>query len=240
MIWVIGFTFIGILFGLIAGILPGIHPNQVFVVLISLLPLLSNFSDYSLLAFTVSLTVSNIIFNYIPSIFFSVPDPGTTMNVLPGHRMVLDGKGMDALFISLCGSFFTLIFCVMTLPFLLRVIPVMNNFLYPFLHFLLIGLTIWMVLLERGMKKKFCFIVSYLISGFWGILTLNSVFISSDDVLFPALSGMFGIAGLLLSLNETNSIPAQKKSGKTDVGNMKRVVFSSFLAGLLIGVLFVW
>jgi putative membrane protein len=237
MIETVAFVFLGLIVGLIAGILPGIHPNQVFVMLISLLPLFSMFSEYGLLSFILSITASNIIFNYIPSIFLSIPDSETVMNILPGHRMVLEGKGLNALFMSLSGSIFTLIASIITLPVLLFIIPILNNFLYPYLHFLLIGLTAWMVLLEKGLGGKLKFVFLYLISGFWGILTLNSVFISSDKALFPALTGMFGIAGLLMSLNENNKIPKQEVGKIFDIGNLKKIIISALVAGLLIGVL---
>ncbi|OGI15840.1 hypothetical protein A3K63_00565 [Candidatus Micrarchaeota archaeon RBG_16_49_10] len=237
MIDILVFSFIGLLVGLVAGLTPGVHPNQVFVILISLMPFLSKFTGYGLIAFILAVATSNIVFNYIPAIFLSVPDPETVVNVLPGHRMVLEGKGLDALFISLCGSFFTLIFCIIMLPILIFFIPILNNHLYPYLHYLLAGLTLWMILLEKSWKKMFCSILLYVISGFWGILTLNSVMISADKALFPSLTGMFGVAGILLSLNEQSKIPKQIADGFFEVGNIKKIVLSSLIAGLLIGVL---
>ena len=76
----------------------------------------------------------------------------------------------------------------------------------------------------------------YLVSGLWGILCLNSTIITSDWALFPSLTGMFGIAGLLMSMNEGVKFPKQVVSKKIDVGNIWKIVVSGLVAGLLIGV----
>ena len=237
MIDTIIFTLIGIILGVIAGILPGIHTNQFFVLIVSLLPLLSRFPSSAILGLIVATAVSNIFLNYIPSIFFSVPDPSTVINVLPGHRMVLEGKGLDALFISLTGAFATLVVCVFTLPILLYLIPILHEFLYPHLHFLLIGLTIWMVMIEKTWKKRFLSLFLFIISGIWGLLCLNSTIISSEWALFPTLTGMFGIAGLLMSMQEVTKLPTQIPKKDVDVGSIKKIIVSGLVAGLLIGVL---
>jgi putative membrane protein len=237
MIYVILFSLIGIILGLIAGILPGIHPNQFFVLVVSFLPFLSQFPTEATLALIINIMVSNILLNYIPAIFFSVPDPETIINILPGHRMVLEGKGMEALFISLAGAFFTLVGCVITLPVLLWFIPILHEFVYPYLHFLLIALAAWMLIMEKTWRNRLLSLFLYLVSGIWGILCLNSTIISSEWALFPTLTGMFGIAGLLMSMKEGIKIPKQVVSKNIDTGNIPKIVISGLIAGLLIGVL---
>ncbi|NCN39142.1 MAG: hypothetical protein GW914_02055, partial [Candidatus Aenigmarchaeota archaeon] len=237
MLYILLFSFIGIALGVFAGILPGIHPNQFFVLVVSLLPFLSQFPQDAILALIISIMVSNVLLNYIPAIFFSVPDPNTVINILPGHRMVLEGKGLDALFISLSGAFLTLIVCIVTLPVLLFFIPILHEFVYPYLHFLLLGLAIWMVVMEKTWREKMMSLFLYLISGLWGILCLNSTIISSEWALFPTLTGMFGIAGLLMSMQEVTKLPKQIMSESVNVGNVPKIVASGLIAGLLIGIL---
>jgi len=237
MLEILLFCFAGIGIGIFAGILPGIHPNQVYVALIGFLPLLSGFSDSSILSLILACAISNVMFNYIPSLFFSLPDSSTVMNVLPGHRMVLEGKGLDALFISLVGAFITLIVCIITLPGLLYVIPIVHGLLYPYLHFLLFGLAAWMIIMEKTWRKKIISLFLFLVSGIWGILCLNSVVISSEWALFPTLTGMFGIAGLLMSMEEGMKLPKQIHEKEIDIGNIVKIILSGVIAGLLIGVL---
>ena len=231
------FSIIGIFLGSVAGLLPGIHPNQFFLLVVSFLPFLSSFPTETILALIINIMVSNILFNYIPAIFFSVPDPNTVLNILPGHRMVLDGRGLDALFISLCGVLLTTLFSIILLPLLLILIPILNTFVYPYLHVLLILLSLWMIYLEGDWKKRFLSLFLYIISGVWGILCLNSKIIDSEVVLFPALTGMFGLAGILTSIKENTKFPNQKYVGDVKIGNASKIVLWALIAGVLIGVL---
>ncbi len=228
---------IGIILGVIAGILPGIHPNQFFVLVVSFIPFLSQFPSEAVLALVINIMVSNILLNYIPTIFFSVPDPSTVINILPGHRMVLEGKGMDALFISLSGALLTLLACVVTLPALLWFIPILNSFVYPYLHFLLFGLAGWMIFMEKTWRGRLLSLFLYLVSGLWGILCLNSTIISSEWALFPSLTGMFGIAGLVMCMEEGVKFPKQIVSEDVNTGSIAKIVISGLIAGLLIGIL---
>lgn len=236
MLDILFFSLFGIFVGFVAGILPGIHPNQVFVALIASLPLLSSLSTQSLISFVVSIAVSNTMFNYIPTIFFSVPDTSTVINVLPGHRMVLEGNGMNALFISLSSAFLMLLLAVSLLPALLFVIPIIHKSLYLYIHLLLIGLTGWMICLESDYRKRIFSLLLYILSGLWGLITLNSIIINSEWVLFPSLTGMFGIAGLLMSVKGIEKIPTQK-SNNMQVNGIWKILITGLVAGLMIGVL---
>ncbi|MCD6402726.1 MAG: tripartite tricarboxylate transporter permease [Candidatus Aenigmarchaeota archaeon] len=237
MLDVLLFSLIGIFLGFIAGILPGIHPNQFFVLLITFLPLLSNFSLQSLIALVISTAISNVFFNYIPSLFFSLPDSTTTMNVLPGHRMVLMGYGLNALFISIVCAFLTLVVSLIFLPLFLYMIPIIHQLVYPYIHWLLISVILFMIIKERRMKERVCSLLLYVLSGLWGIVTLNSVAISSEDVLFPALTGLFGLPGLIASIETNTQIPPQTYSRTIKIPQLTKVIVSGLLAGMLAGIL---
>ncbi len=236
MLDIILFCFFGVIIGSLAGLLPGMHPNQIYVILISLLPLLSFLSNQNLIAFILSVSVSNIILNYIPTIFFSIPDSNTIINVLPGHKMVLEGKGLEALYISLISGILTMLISVLLLPIFLIVIPLLHKTVYSYIHFLLIGLVFIMAFFERG-NKKFLFILVFFISGFWGLVTLNSPLIRSENVLFPSLTGMFGVAGLIIGSSNLKQLPAQTFAIDINKKEFVKIVLSAVIAGLLIGVL---
>lgn len=236
MLEIILFSILGVSVGVVAGLLPGIHPNQVYIIMISLLPLVAGISTSSVLAFILSVAVSNVMFNYIPTLFFSVPDPSTVINVLPGHRMVLEGRGMSALYISLMSAFLTLVAAIAALPLFLWLIPKLYASLNSYIHVLIIGLAVWMIMMERGRKKLFALAV-FMLSGIWGIVTLNSVLIDSNDVLFPALTGMFGLAGLLVSARGVDTLPTQKVAKTVGMGNIGKIILTGLFSGLVIGIL---
>ncbi|MBS3052196.1 MAG: tripartite tricarboxylate transporter permease [Candidatus Aenigmarchaeota archaeon] len=231
------FSLLGIFVGIAVGLLPGIHPNQIYIILVSILPLLSFLSEWDLIAFVLSISISNVISNYIPTIFFSIPDSNTAINVLPGHKMVLEGRGLEALYISLISGILTLLISTLLLPIFLILIPFLYDNLHNYIHFLLIGLFLIMAFFEKGNKKYF-FILVFIISGIWGIITLNSPLIKSENVLFPSLTGMFGLAGLLIERGGLKKLPTQRQiiDNINNEGFVK-TVSSGIIAGLLVGIL---
>lgn len=226
---------IGIFIGFITGMLPGIHPNQIYVLLLTFMPIIP-FSQISVVVFFISIAVSNIIFNYIPSLFFSLPDPSTVINILPGHRMVLSGKGLKALFISLSSVMLTFICIGLFLPVFIILLPIINNLVLPFIHIFLIILAIWMILLEKNNKKKLLSLLLFLLSGTFGILSLNSLLIDPNLILFPVLTGMFGLSDLLISVKTINELPSQDKSEVNMKGYVK-ILLTGISAGFITGIL---
>ncbi len=231
------FSLVGVALGLVAGILPGLHPNQFFVMLIAMLPSLKWMGEEALVALIISTAISNLFFNYIPSIFFSLPDESTVVNVLPGHRMVLKGKGLDALMISILGAFLTILVIIAYMPFFMLLVPFVHDLFYPYIGILLLLVVAHMVLSEKKSSKIMFALLLFLLSGAWGLVTLNSPMIKSDDALFPTLTGMFGVAGLLASLGESSRMPAQDKPRPVVLGGLVKPLAAGLMAGLLVGVL---
>ena len=88
---------LGIFVGTIAGLLPGIHVNLISVFLLSILTFFLNFVEpIVLIVFIVAMTISDTFVSFIPSIFLGAPDEDTTLSVLPGHELLLKGKGYEA------------------------------------------------------------------------------------------------------------------------------------------------
>jgi len=236
MLNIILFCFLGIAIGLFAGLCPGMHPNTFFVILVALSSILPS-DSYSLIAFIITVSVTDLMANYIPNIFLSVPDSDLVINVLPGHRLVLQGKGYDALFISLLGAFGTLILSLILLPLIIYIIPFLHSFIYPYIHIMLLLTIAWMCFVEKKIKNKALCAALYMLSGIWGMITLNSPLIKSQEVLFPALTGMFGLSSLFLSLKETSKLPEQKLQKNIKTGKIWKIISIGFVAGLLTGIL---
>jgi putative membrane protein len=212
------------------------HPNTLFFIVLTLCQIFQ-IDSYSLIAFILSVSITDLFVNYIPNIFLSVPDSELVLNILPGHRLVLEGKGYDALFISLLGAFGTLILSLALLPVLIKILPAIHNTIYPFIHWFLLLTIIWMCLIEEDTKKKvFCGSI-YLMSGVFGILCLNSPLIKSENVLFPSLIGLFGLSSLLLSLKQGTKLPKQFSDKEIDAEKIWKGITIGFLSGLITGIL---
>ncbi len=111
------FTLFGMGLGALSGLAPGIHVNTLAVLLIISVPSLSPFLEgicsfagcslppALLLACTIlSAAICHSFLDYIPSLIMGVPDETECMSVLPSHRLLLEGKGMNALQAAAQGS----------------------------------------------------------------------------------------------------------------------------------------
>ena len=95
MIETILFSLLGITVGVAVGLLPGMHINNILPLILSLSFLFS--SPYLLTVFIISIAVTQIFIGYICSIFLGAPDGDTALSVLPGHKMLLEGRGYEAI-----------------------------------------------------------------------------------------------------------------------------------------------
>jgi putative membrane protein len=228
------FVLLGIVLGFFTGLAPGIHPNTIFAFTLSLSFLFIGFPIQAILAFVVSLAVSNTFFDFIPSIFFGAPEEDSAISVLPGHRMLLKGRGYEAIFLTAMGGLGVMFLTVMSLPFLFVLLPSIYFVIKPVIHIILITAVLWMVWMERGTKKRLAAASIFLASGIFGFITLNSL--PSDGALFPALTGLFGLSTILTSIMEKTRIPPQKIRSEVH-GNWLKGSLAGWIAGMISGLL---
>ncbi len=226
------FLFFGITVGVITGLIPGLHPNTIYVMLLSFIPFLETYGPFCIVSFVVSVAVTNTFIDFIPSLIFGAPEEGSELSVLPGHKMLMEGKGYEALYLTVAGGLFSTIFMVLSLPSLLWITPLIYSFLKSYVHIILIGIVFWMVVSERGINK-FWGLAIFFLSGFYGAIVLNSHL--SSSMIFPALSGMFGLSTLIMSVSGNPRVP--KQSRKTDVKIGKKGPLVGWLSGMLVGFL---
>lgn len=231
----LAFVFLGVLLGTFTGLVPGIHVNTVVIVLLALLPsLLSNFSPYSIAAFVIAMSVVHSYVDYIPSIFLGAPAEDSVLSVLPGHRLLLKGRGYEAVRLTVVGGLGATIFGLVVLFFGLAVLPLLYRQIISFVPYLLIGVLLFIVWVQNRDRWLYA-AVAVLYSGILGILILDLGVISLKYALFPALTGLFGISTLFVSLRSRVEIPPQSL-GWASVRYRKGVAIGS-LAGLLAGLL---
>lgn len=224
------FLFLGILLGLVTGLIPGLHPNTVFIILFSLLLFFPTIPVHYLLVFTVSLSISNTFTDFIPTILFGAPEPDSCLSILPSHKLLFQGRGYEALFLTVIGGLGVCVLILITLPFLLFLIPALYHFLYPFLYLVLISIVIWMI---KDEEKKINAVLSFFLSGVLGVISLKSL--PSTQVIFPALSGLFGMSALLITIKTKPKIPTQTFTLTEE--SHKKGVFTGWLAGMFAGML---
>ncbi|MBN2331226.1 MAG: tripartite tricarboxylate transporter permease [Candidatus Aenigmarchaeota archaeon] len=227
------FSAAGIALGVLAGLVPGLHPNTVLMVLASLVLASGTISTYPFLALVVSMSVVNTIVNFIPSIFLGAPEPDSCLSVLPGHRMLLRGEGYEALHLTVVGGVAVLLLTVIALPFVLWFIPFLYSNLRSYIHILLLAVLILLLMSEKGRMKAYSALF-FMASGMMGFFLLSLY--PGELVLFPALSGLFGFPVILTSMAQGTKLPPQA----TDVGSghdWRKGGIGGWLAGMFVGIL---
>jgi putative membrane protein len=195
---VILFCILGVLTGIATGLLPGLHVNNIALILLSLSStIISTFSflfEYGIskefililiCVYIISTSISHTFHDVIPSTFLGAPDEDMALSVLPAHSLLLEGKGYEAVALSAMGSYGAILFCFLLLiP--IRFIIGSPFFFYDILKeimlFVLIAISILMIGTEKG--KIDDFFKKGKIPAIFGMLFAIFIFF---------LSGIFGI-----------------------------------------------
>ena len=231
----------GIGCGTITGITPGVHINLVSVILVGISPaLLTIFHPIALACFLIAMSITHTFTDSLPSTFLGAPDPEMALNALPCHRMLLLGRGYDAVKLTVIGSLFALIITISLFPLLIFATPFIYSFVKPYIGWILVAVILYVILLEKGWKKKAIALFIFLLSGFLGLAVFGMP--NLDQPLFAMLSGLFGVSTLLISLKDKNNIPPQESlpdSLVLEKGQIAKpsivAVFSGALTGIFPG-----
>ena len=204
----LGAVFLGIIAGIITGLIPGVHINLVSILLVSLSGYLLGFVDGIILgAFIISMAITHTFLDVLPAIFLGAPDADTALGVLPGHRLLLQGMGYEAVKLTVVGSLFSLIFALIFFPVFIKIVPGIYEGLQKWIGFILVAVVVYMLLSEKDLDSKFWASIVFLLSGILGMIVLG--FPNLEQPLFPMLSGLFGISMLIVSLSNNVELPKQ-------------------------------
>ncbi len=179
---IIVFTLLGCLAGIITGLVPGIHVNNVaYMVLASQSIIISMAvwafgwalpSSYELMIIVCSLVIGNVIthtfLDFIPSIFLGAPEGDTALSLLPGHRMMLAGRGYEAVKCSVIGSFGAVLGALaLLIPMRLIIGSPIHAYdaLAVWMHLLLLGVSIFLIMTETARPEDACRSKQFEMSG---------------------------------------------------------------------------
>ncbi len=207
----------GLMVGIVSGLFPGFHTNLVAVIVAGI------HADVWLASiFLVSVAVSRSIIDAVPAVFLGASED--VMALLPGHRLLSKGHGIEAVKFCVLGSVLGIIAGILLAPLFMLIFPILFSLIRPWLFWFLMALIILLFV-----RDSLWALVIFALSGVLGMLSLESV----REPLFPLLSGLFGASGLLLSLFNRVEIPVQFN---TDVLRMRKgPLFLSVLTGVFAG-----
>ena len=246
----------GLVIGMIAGLLPGVHVNNTSAILLGFSPalLFAGVEPMYIAITIISSTVAQSFMDIIPSVFIGAPDEGTVLAVLPGHKLLLEGRGLEAVRLSAMGSGLAIVISMLLIAPLSLVFKAALPLMQAYMAVILIAIAAFVVLsnysgsrytTRAGRIRKICWaLIIFAIAGLLGVTaffaenTLAPVIsLGTPSALLPLLSGLFGIPALLMSLNTNTSIPPQRNSR---ISLPPGTILRSGTAGTLAGSLVSW
>ena len=175
---------LGSLVGSITGMIPGLHTNLVAAILLStMLP------RTFLVPFLLDAAIAHTITDAIPSTYLGAASSETALAVMPAHKMLLQGRGYEAVVIAVRASVLAILCTILLTPLLAWILPTSYAAIKPLTWYVLVGLTgVWLATTGKG-------VLIFLLSGLLGLIVLDS----TAQPLFALLTGLFGTSTLLLT-----------------------------------------
>ncbi|MBR3112203.1 MAG: tripartite tricarboxylate transporter permease [Methanobrevibacter sp.] len=231
--------FIGILIGTTTGMIPGIHVNTAGAILFASSNfLLTKVSPEFLCVLMVSMSIAHALIEFVPSMLLGVPQEGTATSILPGHRMVLQGRSKEVIRIVSVGGFGAIIVTILMLPIFSILLPFLHEVSKPFTWAILLVASIYLTYSLTSNFRDFLWSsLLFVISGILGWIIFQSP-ISSGVTLMCVFSGLFGISTILFSLNDSSTIPHQNPFYELNIDyNKLKSIFAGGITGAILGFL---
>ncbi|MCK4649729.1 tripartite tricarboxylate transporter permease [Candidatus Pacearchaeota archaeon] len=195
---------IGILSGTITGLIPGIHINLIAIFILAI-SFIQNLPTTTLLIFLTAMAITHTFIDFIPAIFLGAPNEDTCLGTLPGHELLLEGKGHHALKLTLLGSTIAIISLILIIPIFIILMPKLYPFIQRMMGFSLIWIAIFLIYNEK--KSKIKAILIFTLAGFLGLSSFN---LGISQPLLPLLTGLFGTSTIIHSIKSKTILPPQK------------------------------
>jgi len=195
---------VGCIIGTITGLIPGLHINMVAILTVAISPfLVQYFPIIAIVSFIVAMSITHTFIDFIPSILLGSPDQDTGLSVLPGHSLLLEGKGHQAIMYTLYGSLIGIFIILIFTPIFMFLLPKVYVYLRPVIFYMLLFASFYVIIRE---KNKTLSLIIFLLAGFLGIAVFN---LNLKESLLPMLTGLFGSSSLITSMMKKQKIPKQ-------------------------------
>ena len=235
--------FFGFFLGIISGLTPGIHVNNFALILVALSPFFASigFAPFYIAVIILSNSIAHTFLDIIPSVFLGAPEADTALAVLPGHALLMEGRGAEAVRLSALGSagavVVSLILAIPMAFFFQNIYGTINAYI----GLILILIVVVMIATENGevvegqgslvhLKFKMYAILLFFISGMLGLFAFENVALmqplvnfGEPSILLPLLSGIFGASMLVISLMTKSEIPPQQTTCRFELAQKKIV-----------------
>ncbi|WP_135534110.1 tripartite tricarboxylate transporter permease [Halostella pelagica] len=230
---VLAFVLGGVALGTVSGLTPGLHANNFALVLAAAA---SEIPGPPLLL-GVAMLAAGVVHTFldaVPALALGVPDAAMAATALPGHRLVIAGRGREAVRLSALGSGLAV---AVALPMAIPVTEAMTA-VYPTLraHMPLVlgAVVVLLVATERTARGAAVGLTSFAAAAALGWATLDlspAAPLAAGGMLTPLFAGLFGAPVLIDALGGAG-VPEQADAAVTST---RRAVFAMAAAGALAG-----
>ena len=220
--------------GLVSGLVPGIHVNTLAALLLSAYATISEairgvvpegWVPMLVCCCIVAAGVVHSFVDFVPSVFLGAPDSEDAVSVLPGHRLLLQGLGQEAVASAAIGS---LVGCSAAIALSIPMQYVMLNGAYSVVDAAtpaVLAIAAFVLVageFRHGTRQGFCGLAAFLISGTIGYACMTRPIpvdgiLGEGSIMFPMLTGLFGLPILLSAADGRGQAP-QKRGREDPVG----------------------
>lgn len=223
----------GVLLGTCSGLVPGLHVNSLALLLAAAAPAVPG-PPQLVGAAMLAAGVTHSFLDIVPTLALGVPDPAMAVSTLPGHRLVMGGRGREALRISALGSGVAVaVAFVLGIP-VTAAATVVAPLVYEHLAVVVVALLGVLLAREPTRRARLGGCLAVAASGALGVVALPmqpDAVMPAGDVLAPLFAGLFG-APVLLEAYRGVGVPEQDDP---TVADGPRSVAGPGLAGSLAG-----
>lgn len=241
----------GALLGAFTGLVPGIHVNTLAAVMLTSYPslyiLVSGFAEPETVpvlvsACIISASVVHSFMDFIPSVFIGAPDADEALTMLPGHRLLMDGKGMVAVRAAAIGSLVGALSAItLAIPIQYIMLNGAAEIMDQITLYVVLFVSVIIIFSAEEADGKILSAILLIVSGTLGMVCDMNVpsegLFGEGTLLFPLLSGLFGVPPLLKSANN-KEIPEQYDNDEDPVSPLPGLkgVLTGCVAGWFPGI----
>jgi putative membrane protein len=229
----LAWTLAGSLLGCCSGLVPGLHANNFALVLAGVAPSVPG-SPLFVGCAMLSAGVVHTFLNAVPAMALGVPDAEMAVTALPGHRLVLEGRGYEAIRLSALGSVLAVLAAVpLAIP-VTRAVTAVYPTIRTHLSLVLAAVTVALVASEPTWRGRVGGLLSFALAAALGALTLDlspDAPLAVGGTLAPLFAGLFG-APVLIDALRGGGVPRQDDDG---IAASRGVVAGTAVAGALAG-----
>jgi len=222
MIELLALALLGCLLGIATGLIPGIHVNTLSALILS--AGFAGSTEFAVLV--VAMGVTHSFIDFIPAIVFGAPGESNFLSVLPGHRLLLEGKGLKAIQLTLAGGLIGGIFSLLLVQYYYSFVQGIEGILPKLIPPILLIVIGFMLFSKRGARK---ILFSGLIIGLSGGLGIACLRLNPfQNSLATLIIGFFAISTIIFSLSKKTIIKKQE-TGRVKM-NPKNILEGSLLS----------